>query len=441
MMISIRGNWSKAESEHEKYVAQQIKDFTSYYTLRPLADVHLVPLLSGLVKKIPQAEMQPALDALLASMKLLQTLPNAQRPAMRRYLEGAAVLPASLAGTKTVNNFITQSGAALAHVNLAWTRLSAGCRTSHDVSRVAAVLQREILTAKGTGRKQNIVTSRIRPYVAAHAARKKVDPQSVAFLLELNPKIGTAAYTDLQASIPVFQRHLNACGTNFLKAFTDNIARVFDYEKFCNASGWGAYALCAQSPVQTCPYCNQAYAFTITRLGKKRGFRPTLDHFLPQHKFPHLALSLGNLVPSCYVCNANLKGKTDFDAKEHLHPLYDDEAFTFRLDVDGDTSINAVNNIKKLRSMGKLAVSYDRNDERACRTAETFMLEQRYKHHRDEAIAFAEMVMSLDKPRLQTVSAALGGKSMAQLLRFDGKHYANTMMGKMYLDIFEHLKR
>lgn len=38
---------------------------------------------------------------------------------------------------------------------------------------------------------------------------------------------------------------------------------------------------------------------------KKNHF--TLDHVLPQSEFPHLSLSIFNLVPSCYSCNSKLK--------------------------------------------------------------------------------------------------------------------------------------
>jgi 5-methylcytosine-specific restriction endonuclease McrA len=60
-----------------------------------------------------------------------------------------------------------------------------------------------------------------------------------------------------------------------------------------------------------CPYC---------------GIRPvaTLDHFLTKQKFPTIAISPINLVPSCRDCNS-LKGEKQFTSyvNTHLHPYYD----------------------------------------------------------------------------------------------------------------------
>ena len=45
--------------------------------------------------------------------------------------------------------------------------------------------------------------------------------------------------------------------------------------------------------------------FDVFKNEKKNHF--TLDHILPQSEYPHLSLSLFNLVPSCYSCNSKLK--------------------------------------------------------------------------------------------------------------------------------------
>lgn len=67
-----------------------------------------------------------------------------------------------------------------------------------------------------------------------------------------------------------------------------------------------AYWLQRQLNVKVCPYCNRMY--TTTLYGKKR-IRPDFDHFYPQSRYPYLAVSLFNLIPSCNVCN---KAKSDY---------------------------------------------------------------------------------------------------------------------------------
>ncbi len=58
--------------------------------------------------------------------------------------------------------------------------------------------------------------------------------------------------------------------------------------------------------VHTCYYCNIDF---INKFNTKNEVKDafTLDHFLDKGKYPYLALSLYNLVPSCYVCNSKIK--------------------------------------------------------------------------------------------------------------------------------------
>ena len=67
--------------------------------------------------------------------------------------------------------------------------------------------------------------------------------------------------------------------------------------------------------VHTCYYCNIDHinVFNDFKGESKNGF--TLDHFIDKGTYPYLALSLYNLVPSCYTCNSKIKrtsSKTSF---------------------------------------------------------------------------------------------------------------------------------
>jgi len=89
----------------------------------------------------------------------------------------------------------------------------------------------------------------------------------------------------------------------------EEIEKVFDYQ--------GKY----QKPISdifkehidldTCYYCNIDFVnvFKSTNKHTKSGY--TLDHVKPKSEYPHLALSLYNFVPSCYVCNSKLKKNID----------------------------------------------------------------------------------------------------------------------------------
>jgi hypothetical protein len=125
------------------------------------------------------------------------------------------------------------------------------------------------------------------------------------------------------------------------------LAEVFDYAALVESylPHWGAYKFVQQLDVRSCSYCNRVFTFTLDKVDQARMFnkarrtkekkkilykitsgktRPELDHFYPQAKFPYLALAIYNLVPSCHICNSNLKGSRDIDFDNLINPYEDD---------------------------------------------------------------------------------------------------------------------
>ncbi|MGB3751080.1 MAG: HNH endonuclease [Arcobacteraceae bacterium] len=102
--------------------------------------------------------------------------------------------------------------------------------------------------------------------------------------------------------------------TNLMKQF-------FNYDK--KSASFNAKTSCFQGKiskffeeeveVHTCYYCNIDFINTFKK-GKETKNAFTLDHVLEKADYPFLALSLYNLVPSCYVCNSKVKdSKIKFD--------------------------------------------------------------------------------------------------------------------------------
>ncbi len=71
--------------------------------------------------------------------------------------------------------------------------------------------------------------------------------------------------------------------------------------------------------MNSCPYCNRNYISYIEHDNEKV-IGPTLDHFLAKSIHPFLTASFYNLIPSCYVCNSNLKGKKETKIANHINP-------------------------------------------------------------------------------------------------------------------------
>lgn len=102
-------------------------------------------------------------------------------------------------------------------------------------------------------------------------------------------------------------------------SFYKDIMHVFDYDTFVDKeSKWNAYHLAEELNINVCAYCNRNYTFTISE--PMQIVRPEFDHFLPKSEYPYLALSFYNLVPSCHICNSNLKHRKPFNHKDNIHP-------------------------------------------------------------------------------------------------------------------------
>jgi hypothetical protein len=218
---------------------------------------------------------------------------------------------------------------------------------------------------------------------------------------------------------------------------------IFRYKSFASkdTSGWNGYQLCKLAAQTLCPYCHQAYAFTIMPYGSNKSFRPTLDHFYTKSKYPYLALSLFNLVPSCYVCNSSLKGETDFYSEPHLHPLEDEEAISFGFDLDKylewrsapSASIGVVPVVKSPRADVHMAAN---------RSIETFLLRERYEPHMPEFLRFAQSVYSWTPAKIADWQRDLGvEENEATLLSFDRSLYRDEMLGAIKRGIYDALRQ
>lgn len=101
------------------------------------------------------------------------------------------------------------------------------------------------------------------------------------------------------------------------KEYKDRLLnQVFRYEAFSRRKEF--ISLLKDMDVSVCPYCNRQYTFTVS--GKKRNIRPQIDHYKAKDRYPYLAISLMNLIPSCAQCN-----QSKSDRKEEVLYPYSDE--------------------------------------------------------------------------------------------------------------------
>lgn len=108
--------------------------------------------------------------------------------------------------------------------------------------------------------------------------------------------------------------NLNNVSSTFISInHQDNIVlrNIFIHNGYENEKSINKRDFIKNINIDTCPYCNRNYIYT-SRKNKK--VTPEIDHFYPKSKYPILALSYFNLIPSCKPCNG-------FGAKEEKDPL------------------------------------------------------------------------------------------------------------------------
>lgn len=252
---------------------------------------------------------------------------------------------------------------------------------------------------------------------------------------------------ELEGLIDKVDQWLASASATEQRVFRAEAKRVFNYGAFSkkSQSSWDAYALCKSSRHSLCPYCQQAFAFTLVVQNKvktggvsRRGFRPTLDHYFPKSEYPYLGLSLYNLVPACQTCNSSLKSTTNFYKEKHLHPLRDEECLRFELKPKGyirylqrstaGLGLKVVNDDAKMSSQANASI-------------ETFLLNKRYAFHARELARLIESLKRWTPDVIAQLAISSGATESfdqfeAMLLNFDHLAYKSEMLGRIKLDLY-----
>jgi hypothetical protein len=204
-------------------------------------------------------------------------------------------------------------------------------------------------------------------------------------------------------------------------------SKILDRSKLINAIG-----------LNTCPYCNRAYIYTI----KKGSINPQLDHFYPKALYPLFAVSLYNLIPSCAVCNsAGAKGSKDTLNKYPITSPYlinhTDFHFSHQLlspaIIKGDYSEDTIN------------IYFDKCSNN--HNTEVFHLEELYKIHSDHVVDLLykrKYVFTDDY--IKTLTAIVGHKiDQSQINRFivgayvEPDSYHKRPLSKLYTEIAKNI--
>jgi len=136
-----------------------------------------------------------------------------------------------------------------------------------------------------------------------------------------------------------------------------------------------------QVEVHVCYFCNIEYInkFTTQDERVKNGF--TLDHFIGKSDYPYLALSLYNLIPSCYTCNSpKVKGTNEVNTLSPTSTVFDfDKKVKFKTFMQNENLQIEAEEDFSLLLKEDFSDIYDRY-------IEVFELNGRYEYHKTKVI-------------------------------------------------------
>jgi len=236
------------------------------------------------------------------------------------------------------------------------------------------------------------------------------DPENLDLELSDNTKDTITAIVDFLTEEKVISilvetpKNLSGLNTDFVNVTTrydQNLVKkvlefIFDYESFTNKASAGvydAYQLTENLEVEACLYCNRNFIQTVSN-EKSKLIRPELDHFFPKKDYPLLRLSFYNLIPSCHICNSNLKGSDDFDHEKAFHPYlgsFDDYSVYFSFKPN---NVDAFTN-PKFENFD-IRVNYDdlsnvKMKSKIKKNVECFRLDEIYNYNKTYALEIKEI--------------------------------------------------
>lgn len=195
--------------------------------------------------------------------------------------------------------------------------------------------------------------------------------------------------------------------------------------------------------VSVCPYCNRNYVDIFKDENVNRSMAE-LDHFYSQHKYPYLALSLYNFIPSCKNCNSKFKGD-NVDSSELIYP-YEEEF------GDNCTFTNDQNFIRFIyendlsNSKIKLKINKDSAlKNKISNSVKVFRLEEIYNNHVRDAkdiiykkYVFNDRYINDISKTFEKAKIAISEKEVEELIFgvYDKEDDVNIPIGKFKRDIY-----
>lgn len=276
----------------------------------------------------------------------------------------------------------------------------------------------------------NIVNDNPKNYLIDEILNKKINLKLLSdlikatkgTLLENTKNIFIAKPSDLRKYIEYFDKYYSSELSK--KEVKERILNCFYYSKY---SKWNAYQLAnnlsENSSIKVCPYCNRNYISVYSQQNETGRTRMKFDHYYDKATYPYLALSFYNLIPSCNVCNSDLKGSKNFYINKHIHPYEDNlEDLKFKLKIKNVSFINAKSkdyeidlNIDDFNNLTDLRSKVENHNK-------TFKITKLYNFHKDITNEIINKFYVYNEDRINEIYNSFDGKL------FDSKNEVKAMI-------------
>lgn len=236
------------------------------------------------------------------------------------------------------------------------------------------------------------------------------------------------------------------------KVETSLLEKIFDYTLFRDYKKTiiNGFWLSKKLEIHCCPYCNRNYTTSHQTFFKnvkgnnvEKYVFPEFDHFYPKDKYPFLAISFYNLIPSCNICNTHFKQNRESQKIFSPYKIVGNKHFSFiSFPNDVSTLYGAKDNITL-----DFEYNCDKNTKQELKNSlEFFGIKDTYeKCHSDlikdiihKRLAFSDRYIE----ELQTTYKISFEKAYKILFEtyFEDENHHKRPYSKLKKDIYENLK-
>jgi len=226
----------------------------------------------------------------------------------------------------------------------------------------------------------------------------------------------------------------------------DFLERIFSYSWLSDLKTnefYSLYHLANNLNRNTCTYCNRIYTNTMVAKDNKKVMRPQFDHWFPQSKYPLLALSFYNLIPSCSICNSTVKNDTDFNLKDNIHPYINNIINDFNFDYEYKYVLNSYDTKVDLNISDT-----DPNAKKIINTLDAMHITDMYDAHQSELKDLILTKKAYSKEYLKSIKSLFSSINLTddEIYRlifgveYDDKNFHKRPFSKFKSDILKKLE-